>query len=189
LSATPSPNDGRWQHAALVVLRLAIGWHFLYEGFIKVTHPAWSAAGYLERAVGPFAGAFHWMAANPTALRVVDLMNEIGLLAVGLGLMAGLLTRAAAVGGMLMLALYYLSNPPWIGVLAAPGEGNYLWVDKNLVEFLALVVIVAFDTGKMAGLDLALHEWIQRLRAKWAQRKQARASAATAAAQSEEASK
>jgi hypothetical protein len=51
------------------------------------------------------------------------------------------------------------------------------------------VVIVAFDTGKMAGLDLALHEWIQRLRAKWAQRKQARASAATAAAQSEEASK
>jgi len=179
-------NAGRWQQVALVVLRVAVGWHFLYEGYVKITHPEWSAAGYLERAVGPLAGIFHWMAANQSALRAVDFLNEMGLTAVGLGLMVGLLTRPAAVAGMFMLLLYYLANPPWIGVLAAPGEGNYLWVDKNLVEFLALAVIVSFDTGKMAGLDLALHEWRIRLREWRAARQEKRAGAC--AAQQEEAS-
>jgi len=185
LSVTAQPNATRWQQAALVVLRVAIGWHFLYEGYVKIIHPEWSAASYLQRAVGPFAGVFHWMAANHTALRAVDFMNEMGLTAVGLGLIVGLLTRPAAVAGMFMLALYYLANPPWIGVLAAPGEGNYLWVDKNLVEFLALAVIVSFDTGKVAGLDLAFHEWRLRLRARRAARKQRKTAAGPAPAQEE----
>ena len=47
--------------ALLVVLRLALGCHFLYEGVWKITHPEFSADGYLTMAKGPFAWIFHAM--------------------------------------------------------------------------------------------------------------------------------
>ena len=40
----------------VVVLRVLIGWHFLYEGIAKLTKPNWSAAGFLKQARGPLAG-------------------------------------------------------------------------------------------------------------------------------------
>ena len=30
---------------AITVLRVVVGWHFLYEGVAKVTSASWSAAG------------------------------------------------------------------------------------------------------------------------------------------------
>jgi hypothetical protein len=35
-------------------------------------------------------------------------------------------------------------------------EGAYLFVNKNLVELAAVLVIFAFRTGRIAGLDLLL---------------------------------
>ena len=32
----------------LVLLRMAIGWHFLYEGIAKLFTPNWSSASYLD---------------------------------------------------------------------------------------------------------------------------------------------
>ena len=46
------------QMTAVVVLRVLIGWHFLYEGVSKLTTPGWSAAGYLLQSRGCFA---HWL--------------------------------------------------------------------------------------------------------------------------------
>ncbi len=38
-----------------------------------------------------------------------------------------------------------------------PGtEGNYLLVNKNLVEAAAVFVVLVFRTGRIAGLDLVL---------------------------------
>ena len=62
-----------WQQSMLIVLRTLIGWHFLYEGYFKLLHPAWSrasgaplepfsAAGYLQNAGGPLAGLLHALA-------------------------------------------------------------------------------------------------------------------------------
>lgn len=45
--------------ALLVVLRLAIGWHFLYEGMWKYNNPSFSAEGFLKQARGPWADKFH----------------------------------------------------------------------------------------------------------------------------------
>ena len=33
---------------AITVLRVVIGWHFLYEGVSKLTSTTWSAAGYMN---------------------------------------------------------------------------------------------------------------------------------------------
>ena len=40
------------QLVALVLIRLAIGWHFLYEGGVKTLKPHWTAKAYLLASVG-----------------------------------------------------------------------------------------------------------------------------------------
>ena len=50
---------------AITVLRVVIGWHFLYEGLSKLTAPSFSAAGYLKQARGPFAELFKSLATQP----------------------------------------------------------------------------------------------------------------------------
>jgi uncharacterized membrane protein YphA (DoxX/SURF4 family) len=48
--------------AMLVVLRVTIGWHFLYEGVWKIVNAdKFSAAGFLAAAKGPAAPLFYWM--------------------------------------------------------------------------------------------------------------------------------
>ena len=157
---------GAVQRVLLVLLRVGIGWHFLYEGYVKLTAKSWSAAGYLAQAQGPFAAWFHQMGQNQGALHVVNLMNAYGLTVVGACLILGLATPLACLGAMALLALYYVASPPWIAVLPRMTEGNYLVVDKNVVEFLAVLVLLAFNTGRIAGLDVLFPDWMARRAAK-----------------------
>jgi thiosulfate dehydrogenase [quinone] large subunit len=144
----------RFQATALVALRLLIGWHFAYEGIAKMLNPYWTSAGFLADAQWLFKGTFLRLAADPGALAVVDALNAWGLTAIGLGLMLGVLTRTATVAGMVLLLLYYIVAPPFIGYATAmPAEGSYLWVNKVLVELAALLVLLAFPTGAEFGLD------------------------------------
>ncbi len=142
------------QLTLLAILRIAIGWHFLYEGLTKIFNPGWSSIGYLLDSKGLFAGIFHAIAANPNALAFVDFLNAWGLTAIGLGLILGFLTRIATVSGIVVLAFYYLSHPPLIGLdYAAPGEGNYFIVNKTLIEMITLWALYYFPTGRLIGLD------------------------------------
>ena len=151
---TKETDYSKWQLWSLVILRVAIGWHFLYEGIVKLLNPNWSSLGYLMDSQGLFAGMFHSIAGNPTLLNVMDFINVWGLLLIGAGLIVGLFTRIASIAGMVLLAFYYLSHPALIGAnFAMPTEGNYLWINKNLIELLTLWVIVLFPTWKIIGLD------------------------------------
>ncbi len=142
------------QLAALVIVRVLIGWHFLYEGWVKVINPEWSAASFLNAAQGPLANIFKSMASNPGVLEVINFCNQWGLVLIGLGLILGLLSRLACIGGMALLALYYLCNPPLIGLhISGMAEGNYLLVNKNLIELFTLLVLFYFPTGRRVGLD------------------------------------
>ncbi|MFO7671698.1 MAG: DoxX family membrane protein [Bacteroidales bacterium] len=139
---------------ALVILRVAIGWHFLYEGLTKLFNPDWSSLGYLMDSKGFFEGVFQSLAGNPGALNVMDFLNVWGLILIGAGLIVGLFTRTALISGIVLLAFYYLSHPAIIGAnYAIPSEGAYLWVNKNLIEMFALWVILLFPTWKSVGLD------------------------------------
>jgi len=143
----------------LAILRIVIGWHFLYEGLVKVTDPSWSAAAYLEQSRYILPGFFHWMAETPGILAVVNFINIWGLIIIGLGLFLGILTRAAAIAGALLLALYWFANPPFVTSSYGAGlEGHYLFVDKNLIEAVTLIVIAIFPTGLYIGLDGLFHD-------------------------------
>lgn len=153
----------RWPMIAITVLRVFVGWHFLYEGIAKLSAPAWSAVGYLRQSRGPFSGAFRWLAGEPDLLANADLITMWGLTAVGLLLILGLFTRVASLGGIGFILLFYLCNPPFVGYFyAIPSEGNYLIVDKNLVEAAALLVIFATGSGRFAGLDRLVHGLLAR---------------------------
>jgi len=148
----------RWPMIAITVLRVFVGWHFLYEGIAKLTAPSWSAAGYLKQARGPFADLFRSLASQPNLLANADLITMWGLAIVGVCLILGLFTRLASLAGIGFILLFYLATPPFIGYFySIPSEGSYLIVNKNLVEIAALVVIFATGSGRFAGLDRIVH--------------------------------
>jgi len=135
-------------------LRIIIGWHFLYEGLVKLFDPNWSSGWYLINSQGLMAGIFQSMGSNPALLKIVDVLNVWGLILIGLGLMLGMLTRIASVSGIILIGMYYLSNPPWIGL--NPGtiaEGHYLIVNKNLIELGALILFILLPGKLQFGLD------------------------------------
>jgi thiosulfate dehydrogenase (quinone) large subunit len=153
----------RVQWTALVVLRIIIGWHFLYEGAAKLLKGNWSAAGFLLESKWIFSGWFHWMASHPDVLSVVNFLNMWGLTAIGLGLIAGFCTRWAGIAGILLILLYYVCNPPLPGLFySIPAEGNYLIVNKNIVELAALAVLVVIPTERVVGLDRIVRKLVKR---------------------------
>lgn len=153
----------RWQQVALVTLRMLIGWHFAYEGYFKLLSPAWSragmpldkfsSAGYLQTASGPFGDLFQSLA-RPAWIPYIDSAVAVALLAIGLLLMLGWLTQLACAGAMALLAVFYLSAIPMTGLPQPRAEGTYLVVNKNLIELVAVAVLMAFHTGRIAGLDM-----------------------------------
>jgi thiosulfate dehydrogenase [quinone] large subunit len=154
-------DDGMLSRRALIaitLMRIFVGWHFLYEGIAKLTSPSWSAIGYLRQSRGPVAGLFRWLASQPNLLANADYITMWGLTLVGAFLILGLFTRLASLAGIAFILLFYLATPPFVGYFySIPSEGSYLIVNKNLVELGALVVILVTGSGRFAGLDRILH--------------------------------
>ncbi len=147
----------RWQNGLLITLRFLIGWHLLYEGIYKLAHPEWSSSAFLDGSQWIFSGLGDWIVSNQGVLNVVDLLNTWGLIAIGLGLVLGLFTRTAAIAGAVLIGMYYLFNPPFIGLdIAGPTEGNYLIVNKNLIEAVMLLLIAVAPASRLYGLDSLL---------------------------------
>lgn len=143
----------------LVVLRLAIGWHFLYEGLTKLMNPNWSSVGFLLDSGGFLQGFFNTLASNPDTVNIIDLINIWGLIMIGLGLILGFLTRPAIIFGIILLVLYYLSHPPFVGIrYSVPGEGSYLVINKTLIELIALAVLYVFPSSNYIGFDRFIYK-------------------------------
>ncbi len=131
-----------WKKLTITVFRIAIGWHFLYEGVSKLAVGNWSAAGYLSNSTGLFSGFYQWMGNSEGLMNIVDPANIIALILIGLGLFIGLVIRFSSVSGIILLMLYYFAYPPFGGSILGPVEGNLYIVNKNLIEALALIVLL-----------------------------------------------
>jgi thiosulfate dehydrogenase [quinone] large subunit len=144
-----------FQLTALVLLRMLIGWHILYEGISKLLSPNWTSALFLRDSQWILSGFSNWIISNDGVLNLVDFLNTWGLIAIGAGLILGLFTRIAAWAGMGLLIMYYLNNIPLIGMeYSLPAEGNYLIISKTLIEAAALLVLAVLPTGDVFGLDI-----------------------------------
>lgn len=142
------------QITTLVILRLVIGWHILYEGIAKLLNPNWSSIGFLSESKWILSGFANWIISNPGVLKTVDFLNTWGLIAIGAALMLGIFMRFAVVAGTILLLIYYLNNPPLIGLeYIIPSEGSNIIVNKTLIEAIALFLLAVFPAHAVYGLE------------------------------------
>jgi thiosulfate dehydrogenase [quinone] large subunit len=130
----------------LVLLRVAIGWIFLYAGITKVLNPDWSAAFYIKDAK-TFSWLFDFLASDQI-LPITNILNEWGLTIIGACLILGVFTRIAGYAGAVMMILYYLP------ILDFPkvGEHSYL-VDEHIIYALVLIFLATVQAGRHLGID------------------------------------
>ncbi len=131
---------------AILLLRLALGWLFLYAGLTKVTNPEWSAGGFLNNAK-TFPEFYAWLA-SPNILPIVDFLNEWGLTLIGAALILGLIVRFSAYLGALMMLLYYFPGLTFPKV----GEHAYL-VDEHIIYALAFLVLASMSSNHIWSLS------------------------------------
>ncbi len=138
-------NYTKSQLYLLVLIRIAIGYHFLFEGVNKLFAASWSSEFFLTQSNWIFSSLFKFIGTSQALLGIVDFLNVWGQIFIGLGLLIGLFSKYAAYAGAFLLFLYYVAYPPFI-------EG-YTFVDRNLLEFFGLMITALFQTSQIIGLD------------------------------------
>ena len=142
------------QTIVLVLLRLVVGYHFLFEGMDKLFDPNWTSTGFLLQSNWLFADIFHSLVESSIILSVVDFMNIWGQILIGIGLLLGLFSTWAAYAGALLIFFYYIAIPPFIN--------SYTFIDKNLLELFAFLVLAIFPTSQIIGIDLLINKLKKR---------------------------
>ncbi len=136
----------------ITILRVAVGWHFLYEGLVKISSSDWTSYSYLINTSGFMSPFYHWLANSPGLLKLVDILNMYGLILIGLGLFTGLMVRYAALSGALLLSLYYFAYPPIGNSLLWFSEGSHFIVNRIFIEAIIMLFFV-FSKERGFGLD------------------------------------
>ncbi len=145
---------------SVTVIRIAAGWHLLYEGLSKLIAGGWSSAPFLAGSRWIFAPVFTWMSESSAITSIIDFLNIWGLILIGLALVLGLFTRAAAGAGALLLLFYFVAYPPIPGyMISVPAEGSYLWINKTLIELFVLAAFIFIPSGTHFGIDRLVRRW------------------------------
>ena len=156
----------RARERGILVLRLVVGWVFLFAGTEKILQlegqGPFSAGGFLKFAtagtwpgaaedavVNPTQALWIGLAGNPQALAFIDFIVPVGQVLIGAALILGLATRFAGLMGALMMGFFFVAAWDF-------GHGiiNQHFVYAGLALFLAYA-----RAGEIYGLDA----WIERL--------------------------
>ena len=90
------------------------------------------------------------MLTSGSILPIINIVNEVGLTLLGVSLLTGTLVGLSAPLGALLMLLYYLVLPfPW-------PNAHALVVDEHIIYIFGLLVLAAFRSGEVSGLDAAL---------------------------------
>lgn len=131
----------------VVLMRLTMGWIFLYAGLDKLIN-GFSAGGFLVHATkGPLSGMFQSMGESATALSVINPLVVWGEILIGVALVLGVTTRWAAFWGATMMLLFYLAQFP-------PEHNPFM--EYYLVYILVLGMLGALGAGRILGLDAVI---------------------------------
>jgi thiosulfate dehydrogenase [quinone] large subunit len=149
---------------AMAALRLGTGFVFLWAfldktfglGYATQSDNAWinggsPTKGFLSGvAVGPLESTFQNMAGDAWA----DWLFMLGLLGIGVAVMAGVALRAAAVSGTLMMLLMWAAEWPLAKHLSdgSPSMSNNPIVDYHIIYALALIAVAFAHAGDTWGL-------------------------------------
>jgi uncharacterized membrane protein YphA (DoxX/SURF4 family) len=89
-----------------------------------------------------------------TTLQLSDKITMWVICVSGACLMLGFFTRLACLVAGGFLVMTYLLHPPFPWLPASPmNEGNYLFINKNVIEALALFMLATTRSGRWFGID------------------------------------
>jgi thiosulfate dehydrogenase [quinone] large subunit len=149
---------------ALAVLRISTGFVFLWAfldktfglGYSTTSAKAWTnggspTKGFLSSVeVGPFQGFFHSIAGT----HVANWAFMVGLLAIGVALIAGVGLRIAAVAATVMMAMMWIAEwPPAQHTSAGePSGSSNPIVDYHFIYAVSAIVVALTYAGHTWGL-------------------------------------
>jgi thiosulfate dehydrogenase [quinone] large subunit len=157
----------RSHQIGVAILRVVVGIIFLWAGTEKLLGAEpFDASGFLQFATGgtlawpfvttPVEGAIYnpthdfWvgLAGNEGTMSIVNILVPWGQVAIGIGLMLGLLTRFSAAMGTLMMLFFFL----------AAWEFEHGIVNQHLTYAVVTFFIGYIGAGNYFGLDRSLGE-------------------------------
>jgi 4-hydroxymandelate oxidase len=145
------------QTLALTLLRVAIGWPLLYQGFALLLRTGGNCADCPSSSTWISVSFFRWIAETSWAMKTVDTVNMWALTGLGLCLMLGYLTRFASLGGAALLMLYFVAHPSFATNAVPWGlPRSYLIIDPTIVEVIALAFLALAHPSSLYGLDRLL---------------------------------
>ncbi|WP_327351502.1 DoxX family membrane protein [Streptomyces sp. NBC_01304] len=149
---------------AFASLRLLIGFAFLWAfldktfgvGYATPSGKGWidggsPTQGFLSSvAAGPMESTFHGWAGDTWA----NWLFMLGLLGIGIALIAGVALRFAAVAGTLMMALMWIAEWPPAKTLSdgSPSLSTNPLVEYHVIYAVALIALAAAAAGDALGL-------------------------------------
>ena len=148
-------NDSNAIKTIITLIRVAIGWHFLYEGISKLFIENWTSYNFLLNTTGFLSNFYHWLAESETLLIVVDNLNIYGLIIIGLGLFLGIFSKYSSLFGIVLLTLYYFAYPPFGTSLFNPTAGHLFIINQNIIEAVILIFLF-IHREKGYGIDSLL---------------------------------
>lgn len=139
----------------VLLLRLLMGWIFLWAGFEKAID-GFSAEGFLLHATsGPLQGWANSLGESGTALDVIEPLVTYSQILMGLAIFLGAVMRLALLSGAVMMFLFY--------IVQFPPEYD-LFVDYYLVYIVVYAMLGALGAGRILGLDRYIERipWVEQ---------------------------
>jgi thiosulfate dehydrogenase [quinone] large subunit len=138
----------------LVILRVVAGWWLLHAGLDKFANWPFDAGWFVGAdgaAAGTTLGPFVTLFGDGILLTFTNWAVPIGQVLIGLGLIVGALTRAAAFFGAFLMMFFYFIN----GETGAWAHGV---VTGELLGLLIFGMIATVGAGRFFGIDAYLLE-------------------------------
>jgi thiosulfate dehydrogenase [quinone] large subunit len=135
--------------AATLILRLAMGWIFIWSGFDKLI-TNFSAGGFLVNATsGPLKDTFVRMGESQAAVNVVDPLVVWGQILIGFSLVLGIFTRFGLFMAAIMVFMFYLAQL-W--------PANNPFLDDHIIYMALFALLGALGAGRILGLDAVIEK-------------------------------
>jgi thiosulfate dehydrogenase [quinone] large subunit len=143
---------GRGEGRLLFLLQVLIGWTFLWAAIHHFGNDAY-VGGFLShtKTFHPLYGAI----AQSSFLPVIAFMVEYGHMLIGLSLISGLLVRASAPFGILIMLTYWTAHMDFPYVENA----NSFLIDYHPIYAAALGLLILRRAGHIGGLDGFVSGW------------------------------
>jgi thiosulfate dehydrogenase [quinone] large subunit len=132
----------------LILLRVAVGWFFLYQGITAILDPQWSVLPFISNA-HTFPDFYMSMSDSITASYISYLIKGLYVL-IGACIVSGLFVRVGAfLGALIMLFFYFpLLQFPYVRY----ADVTYYIVDYHLMMAILLIYLFAARAGEVFGL-------------------------------------